>query len=108
MKSTFLTNVLGECSSLNRIIWGTTKYINAEPNEPGNLLSVFGYSPVPIKFILAWPSIWTPPKKNVSIRPWAAQSKSSLAPSVKLLFLLECSIVTLILLLRSFASSLAN
>ena len=33
--------------------------------------------------ILAWPSIWAPPRKNASIRPCPAQSKSSLPPSVK-------------------------
>ena len=69
IKSTFFTRVLGECSSLNKIIWGTTKYIKGEPNDPGNLLSTFGYSPVPTKFIFALPSIWTPPKKKVSILP---------------------------------------
>ena len=63
---------------------------------------------MPTKFILAEPSIWTPPKKKVSILPWAAQSKSSLAPSVKLLYLFECNIVTLYLLFWSLASSFTN
>ena len=58
--------------------------------------------------MFALPSIWTPPKKKVSIRPWAAQSKSSLAPSVKLLYLFEWRIVTLNLLFKNFASSLAS
>ena len=41
IKSTLLTKVLGECSSLNKIICGTTKYIRADPNEPGNLFCIF-------------------------------------------------------------------
>ena len=46
--------------------------------------------------------------KKVSILPCAAQSNSSLAPSVKLLYLLECNMVTLNLLLIKFASSFAK
>ena len=42
IKSTFFTNVLGVCSSRNKIILGTTKYINAEPNDPEKRLSNFG------------------------------------------------------------------
>ena len=44
--------------------------------------------------MLASPSIWTPPKKKVSILPWADASNNSLEPSVKLLNFWECKIVT--------------
>ena len=57
IKSTFFTKVLGVCSSRNRIILGTTNYINAEPNDPEKRLFNFGYVPVPTKLMLASPSI---------------------------------------------------
>ena len=40
-------------------------------------------SPTPTRLMLAPPSIWPPDRKNASMRPWPAQSKSSRAPSVK-------------------------
>src|SRR4051812_29677644 len=36
--------------------------------------------------MLPWPSIWPPPRKKASARPWAAQSNSSIPPLVKKLF----------------------
>ena len=38
---------------------------------------------MPTRLMLAAPSICAPPRKKASIRPWAAQSNNSRAPSVK-------------------------
>src|SRR3954470_2904725 len=42
--------------------------------------------------MLPWPSIWPPPRKKASTRPWAAQSNSSILPLVKKLFACDPSI----------------
>ena len=58
--------------------------------------------------MLALPSIWTPPKKKMSILPWADASNNSLDPSVKLLNFWECKIVTCNFELVFFLSSWAK
>src|SRR5580704_13936323 len=54
-------------------------------------MSVFGYEPVPTRLTLPSPSICPPPRKKASMRPCAAQSKSSTPPLVKKLLRVDPS-----------------
>ncbi len=73
------------------MVRGVIIYMNAEPKLPGKRAPVPGHSPVPIRLMLACPSICPPPRKNRSIRPWPVRSNSSRVPAVNGLPVCLCS-----------------